>query len=124
MPARVVVVHDDPDFGMSVAVALKVAGYDAAMFSDPMIALDALDAASRIEMLITRIVFPPGKPNGVALARMARAKRRSIRVLFTAGAEFAWLMDGLGEFLAAPVEVADVVQAVRHALPLHPENPA
>jgi DNA-binding NtrC family response regulator len=53
MPARVVVVPDDPDFGLAITVAIKVAGYEVAMFADSLAALEALHDAKRIEMLIT-----------------------------------------------------------------------
>ena len=40
-----------------------------------MTALSALENADRADVLITRLTFPPGNPNGVSLALMARAKR-------------------------------------------------
>jgi DNA-binding NtrC family response regulator len=116
MPARVVVVHDEPGFAGQLTDALRLAGHDVAVFVDPMFALDALDAAERIEILITRIGFPPGKPNGIALARMARAKRPGVRVVFTARPEFAALAEGLGEFVPTPVNIADVVATVARLL--------
>ncbi|HME20527.1 MAG TPA: hypothetical protein VKI44_04060 [Acetobacteraceae bacterium] len=73
MPARVVVVHDDPEFVARTATGLRVAGYDVATFTDTLAATDALDKAERIvEVLITRVLFPKGQPHGVALALMAR----------------------------------------------------
>ena len=86
------------------------------MFIEPMEALDALEKAERVEMLITRVKFAPGKINGVALALMARAKRPGIQVIFTALAEFEHLAAGLGEFMAAPVNVPDVVAVVERLL--------
>ena len=50
---------------------------------EPMEALNALEAAQRFEILITRVRFAPGKPNGVSLAQMAQAKQSAIKVLFT-----------------------------------------
>jgi DNA-binding NtrC family response regulator len=112
MPARVVVVHDELEFAGQVAAALRSAGHDVAVFADPMVALDALDAAESIEVLVTQIKFAPGKPNGIAVARMARTRRPWIRVLFTALPEFAEHAAGLGEFIAMPACVADVAAAV------------
>jgi DNA-binding NtrC family response regulator len=122
MPARVVMVHDETEFAAGVAAALRLTGNDVAVFADPMRALDALDAAQRIEVLITQIKFAPGKPNGVALARMAQTKRPGtrrpwtrrpwIKVLFTALPEFAEHAAGLGEFVAMPACVTDVAAAV------------
>jgi hypothetical protein len=81
-----------------------------------MVALDALDAAQRIEVLVTRVQFPPGKPNGIALAGMARVKRPGIRVLFTAHPEFAEYAEGLGTFMAQPVPMPDIVNTVERLL--------
>ena len=115
MPARVVVVHDDPMFADPLA-ALLGAGQDVALFTDPMAALDALDTARTIEVLVTRVRFAPGQPNGIVLARMARIKRPGIRVLFVARPEFAGHTAGLGTFMAQPVSVADVAETVSRLL--------
>ena len=115
MPARVVVVHDDPTFADPLA-ALLGAGQDVALFTDPMAALDALDTAQTIEVLVTRVRFASGQPHGIALARMARIKRPGIRVLFVARPEFAVDAAGLGTFMARPVSVADVAEAVGRLL--------
>jgi DNA-binding response OmpR family regulator len=105
MPARIVIVHDEPDFAVPLTAALRSKGYDVATFMDPTAGLDALDEARRVELLITCVNFPPGKPNGVSLARMARYKRPGIRVMFTALPEFAEHTDGLGEFVPMPANV-------------------
>jgi hypothetical protein len=34
-----------------------------------MSAIDALEHAQQIEVLVTRVIFPDGQPNGVSLAR-------------------------------------------------------
>jgi hypothetical protein len=68
MPARIVIVHDEPEF----AEANSMSG------------IDALEHAEHIELLIARVRFPSGTPNGAALARMARLKRPGIKVLFAA----------------------------------------
>jgi DNA-binding NtrC family response regulator len=116
MPARVVVVHDEPEFADQLVGALRLAGHDVAAFIDPMVALDVLEAASVIKVLITRVEFPPGKPNGVALARMTRIKRPDVRVVFTADPEFAAQADGLGVFVPAPINIVDVVGIVGRLL--------
>ena len=82
MPARIVVVHDDPEFIDRTVTALLAAGYDVTAFTDTISALAALEAAQWLELLITRVIFPPGQPNGVALARMARVKKPGVKVLF------------------------------------------
>ena len=112
MPARIVIVHDEPDFADSLTTALRSAGHDVATFMDPQVGWNALDKAHRVELLITRVAFPPGKPNGVSLARMARYKRPGIRILFAALPEFEKYTDRLGEFMPMPVSVPDAMRAV------------
>jgi DNA-binding response OmpR family regulator len=112
MPARVVVVHDEPEFVDELVAALNLAGYQVAVFPDPIAAWGALEAARLTEVLITCVQFPPGKSNGLALAYMARANRRSIQVIFTALPEFASECEDAGVFLPQPVPVRHVVKTV------------
>jgi DNA-binding NtrC family response regulator len=56
MPARIVVAHDDPEFVEDTVTALWDAGYEVVSFADSMSALDALEAAQHVEMLITRVL--------------------------------------------------------------------
>ena len=63
---------------------MAAAGYDVTAFTDTISALAALEAAQWLELLITRVIFPPGQPNGVALAIMARVKKPGVKVLFAA----------------------------------------
>jgi CheY-like chemotaxis protein len=112
MPARVVVVHDGPEFVEELEAALNLAGDQVAVFRDPLEAWDALAAARQTEVLITRVLFPPGRSNGLALARMARAKRRDIQIIFTALPEFVSDCEELGVFLPLSVPVSHVVKTV------------
>ncbi len=118
MPAQVVLVHNVTKFAFEAAAAIRDAGYGVAVFTDPVKALDALDRAQTIEVLITRVNFPPGKPNGVSLALMTRYRRPNVRVIFTARAEMARHTQDIGELLAAPISIPDLVEAVRRLLPL------
>jgi DNA-binding NtrC family response regulator len=116
MPARIVMAHDDEAFVIAAAAALRSAGYSIVTFADSMLALEALLGAQSVELLITRIAFARGKPNGVALARMGRAKRSGMKVVFTALVEYAKIAEGLGAFLPLPVEVSDLVATVARLL--------
>ncbi|MGC1411887.1 MAG: hypothetical protein WA864_23410 [Acetobacteraceae bacterium] len=55
--------------------ALREAGLEALGFEEPMAALEAIEVSSRVRVLVRRVLFGPGKPNAVALARMLRIKR-------------------------------------------------
>jgi DNA-binding NtrC family response regulator len=104
-----VLVHDDPTFRDPLEAALQAQGYEVAAFGDSLLAWDALQAAQHVEILITRIRFPPGKPHGIALAHWAQANRPRVRVLFTALPELEPHAEGLGLFLPMPVCVPKVV---------------
>jgi DNA-binding NtrC family response regulator len=84
MPASVVVVHDDPAFLNAATVVLRDAGHDVAAFDDSMATLTALESAAHVEVLVTRVNFPEGKPNGVSLALVTRTKRPYLKVVFAA----------------------------------------
>ena len=112
VPAHVILVRDDPRFIEQAAAALRTAGHDVATFMEPMEALHALEAARRFKMLITRVRFAPGKPNGVSLAQMAQAKQSRIKVLFTVAPENIEYTEGIGEFVAAPIDIPRLVTMV------------
>lgn len=122
MPARIVIVHNEPEFADPLTAALKSAGHDVATFPDSIAAWDALDAARRVEVLITRIRFSPGSPSGISLAQMARYKRPGIRVVFAASPELAGYAAGLGEFVPMPASVPDVVHVVTRMLETDAED--
>jgi DNA-binding NtrC family response regulator len=113
MPARIVIVHDDNQFLEAATTTLRDAGYDVAAFADTLSALDALNHANKVEVLITRVEYPEGQPHGLALARMARSRRPQVKVLFTAKAEHRPLTEGLGGFLALTTTPEEVLAYVR-----------
>ena len=116
MPARVVVVLDEPGFADETASALRAQGHDALAIADPMTAWELVERAERLELLVTCLDFPLGKPNGIALGRMARLKRPGTRVLFVGPADLEKHAAGLGTFLTSPVTVPQVVEGVLRML--------
>jgi DNA-binding response OmpR family regulator len=118
MPARIVVVHDDTKFVEELADDLRADGHEVATFPDPIAAWGAFEAAQKSELLITRVNFPPGRSNGMALALMARTRRREIKVLFLAREDYAEEIQEIGMYLlvtAAPREVAGEVKRLLNA---------
>ena len=117
MPARVVVVLDEADgLAARTVETLLAEGIDALILPSSMVALDALEASQRIELLVTCPQFANGPPNGIALARMARLKRPGVEVVFVGSLEFAHLAEGLGEFLPTPTTVDEVTSTVTRLL--------
>jgi DNA-binding NtrC family response regulator len=116
MPARIVVVLDDPGIADQIAAAFADAAYDAMAFANPMTALDALEKAERTDLLITSPNFAPGQPNGVALARMTRLRRPGLKVLFIGPDEVAEHTVGIGEFMPSVVTVPQVLERAMQML--------
>jgi len=116
MPAQIVIAHDDAEFADKAASVLRAAGYKVVTLSGSMSALEALDQTRSVELLIACVVFREGTPNGVSLALMARRKQPGIKVLFTALPDAQEYTRDIGEFLAMPVSVADVVATVQWML--------
>jgi DNA-binding NtrC family response regulator len=112
MPGRVVVVHEEPEFNDQTSAALRRAGYEVVAFLDPVAAMSALEPLQHTALLATRMRFAPGKPDGVALARMARKKSPGIKVLFTAMPDSAEHVVDLGDFVPLPISVSGIVRAV------------
>jgi DNA-binding NtrC family response regulator len=124
MPAAVLVVHDEQNTRELAVLALRAAHLEAVGFDDPMKALDAIEANSRVRVLVTRVVFAPGKLNGVALARMVRMKRPGTKVVFVARAENASHTEGLGVFLPSPLNPDILVPTVSRLLVTQDDNDA
>jgi hypothetical protein len=113
MPARYVIVHDDPEFTNALSQRL---GPNVASFSDPTIALMALEAAKNVTFLITRLQFGDRQPIGLSLARLARSRRPDVRVVFTGLPHHRRYARGLGEFIPEPVEASHIGMVVEWLL--------
>jgi DNA-binding NtrC family response regulator len=90
---------------------LRQAGHDVVSFASSMDALSALEDPETVELLITRVRFPPGTPHGIALARMAQQKRPGIKIIFTGREEMEEFTERLGEFIPHPVSIPALVEA-------------
>ena len=117
MPARVVLVHSDPEFARDAEQALRAAGHDVIAFSESLPALNALEKAQRVDLLITRFRFSPGNPNGLSLALMARSRRPGVKVVFTARPNDQHHAEGIGWVVVHPIGVSDLLRIVAEAFP-------
>jgi hypothetical protein len=115
-------VLSEPGFADKAASELQAQGQDALPLADPMTALDPLERAERLEVLVTSLDFAPGKPNGIALGRMARLKRPGIRVLFVGPADLEKHTEGIGTLMPSPVTVPQVVEGVLQTLDTAPDT--
>ena len=116
MAGRILIVHNDDYFASRVGAALRAAGHTVTISSAVVDALEKLDAMPPPDVLITRMRFEPGSPNGVSLANMAHHKHPRIKIVFTALREVQHEAAGLGTFLAEPVSIPALVAAVNDVL--------
>jgi len=114
--AVVLAVHNDVETQRLALTVLNAAGHKAIAFDDPMAALDALDGGTCPDLLITRANFDRGKVNGVALARMVKAKCPKCAVLFVASPENRPHVTNVGEFLPLPVSREALIAAIERLL--------
>jgi DNA-binding NtrC family response regulator len=101
----VATVHDKPEFLRDSALVLRSAGHEVLTFGDSMVALKELERGERLDVLVTRVTFPEGTPNGVSLAQVLRLKRLGLKVIFVARAEREEYTEGVGEMLPHPVDL-------------------
>ncbi len=116
MPAQILLVHDDEAFRASVTEALEAEGYTVACYPDALAAADELTTVKRIELLITRAQFQPGRSNGASLALMLRMHKPALRVIFTALPETEEHVAHLGTFMPMPVSIPDLLKVVKAEL--------
>ena len=116
MPAAVLVVHDEQNTRELAVSALRAAFLEAVGFEDPIAAPDAIEASSRVRVLVTGVMFGSGKLHGIALARMVRVKRPRTKVVFVAREEYAPHAEGLGVFLPRPLNPDIFVATVSRLL--------
>ena len=122
MPARVVVVHDDPEFIDALAEKL---GPDTMWFTDPVRALLALESAKTVAFLVTRLQFANRQSVGLSLARVTKAVRPDVRIIFTGAPGQQEYARDLGDFIPEPVRATHVAMVVEWLTdrPAQIENP-
>jgi DNA-binding NtrC family response regulator len=113
MPAEIVLVHDDDAFRTAAAEALKTEGYTVACYPDALAAAEALPTVRKVELLMTRVLFSPGRSNGANLAAMLRAQKPALRVIFVAKPEMEEHVIRLGVIVPFSVAIPELVEAVR-----------
>ena len=113
---RILVVDDDPVFGDATARVLRAAGFEVFLAPDHRLALEDLESARPIDLLITDIVMPD-RVNGVALSRMARMRRPELKVIYLTAYDIPGVEDeAAGPVLRKPIDEDRLVAEVRRVL--------
>ena len=101
---HILVVDDDPNFGEALCQVLSHEGYGAVLATSFHAALGILEAEQPVDLLLVDIVMPDGV-NGLALSRMARLRRRDLKVVYMTGYNIPGVeREALGPILRKPVD--------------------
>ena len=95
---------------------MRKAGYAVSTAADFRLALEILEAEGPLDLLMVDIVMP-GSVNGLALSRMARMRRKDLKVLYVTGYSIPGVeREALGPILLKPVDDERLVGEVGHVL--------
>lgn len=113
---RILVVEDDRTFGEALCQVLGRAGYVASLATDFQTALGILEAEQPLDLLLVDIVMPDGI-NGIALSRMARMRRRELKVVYITGYSIPGVeREALGPVLRKPVDNQQLIDEIARVL--------
>ena len=114
---RILIFEDDSGYAEALGSLLRHAGYEPLVATHFTSALEALANPQPPDLLITDIVMPPGQVNGLAMARMARMKRRGIRVLYVTGYDLPGTdREAFGPVLRKPIADNVMLSHVQRSL--------
>jgi CheY-like chemotaxis protein len=112
--ALILVVEDDETTRYLMARTLAAAGYEVAEAGDFRDALPILEGEGQVDLMLVDLVMPG--VNGFALARMARLRRRDLKIVYVTGYDNVPVREARGPILRKPVMPDTLVAAVRNAL--------
>jgi CheY-like chemotaxis protein len=113
---HILLVEDDVTFGETIVRLLEGAGYHVSLASDFRRALELLESKESIDLLISDIVMP-ASVNGIALSRMARMRRRDLKIIYVTGYDLPGITrEALGPILRKPVDSSDLLREIAAVL--------
>jgi PAS domain S-box-containing protein len=124
----ILVVEDDALVRSYVITQLRSLGYATEAASDATSALQLIDSGRRFDLLFTDVIMPGGM-NGRQLAEAVRARRPSIRVLYTSGytenvVVHQGRLDPSVALLTKPYRKVDLARRIRDVLDTPAEQPS
>lgn len=115
----ILLVEDDEVFAQSAAAILQDAGYAALTAPDYRNALAILESRQPVDLFLTDVRLPAGTPHGFAVARLARNRRRDLKVLYITGVRDlpdSEVSGAFGKILRKPIAPGTLVSEIRLAL--------
>jgi DNA-binding NtrC family response regulator len=124
MPNHILVIEDDDASRYAYERALNAVGYQTAGFGTYFEAAPEIDQGAGA-LLVVDIRLPPGTPQGLSIARMARHRRPGLPILFVTGfPEMAKLADEeTGPVMLKPIDLDLLVATVRDLLEVPSTKP-
>ena len=117
MVAPVVIAHDDPEFLRNVEATFRSIGIEPAAFQSSIAALEAVERADTVRVLVTRDNFSGrGDPNGISLLMVARRRVPDLKAVFVCSDATRHLAADYGVAFSEPVAPTDIVQVVQQLL--------
>lgn len=113
---HILLVEDDAACSEAYCKLLRGAGFQVTAATDFRLALEVLEAEGSVDLLLSDIVMP-GSVNGLALSRMARMRRKTLKVLYVTGYSIPGVeREALGPILLKPIDDERLVSEVERAL--------
>lgn len=115
-PFHILVVEDDGAYREALGRVLQQRGYQVCLTPDFRAALEVLDSGEPVDLMLADIVMPD-RVNGVALSRMARLRRRELKVIYMTGYSIPGIdREALGPILRKPIDDDALISEVERAL--------
>lgn len=112
----ILIFEDDEVYGQTIGSVLRNAGYDVTVVGHFQPALEMLSGSEPLDLLIADIVVPQGV-NGMALSRMARMRRRDLKIIYITGYDLPGAeQEALGPILRKPIPEEVLLSEVTRAL--------
>jgi CheY-like chemotaxis protein len=113
---HILVVDDDRILGDVLCKVLRCGGYEATLAGEFRTALEILESERQIDLLMVDIVMPDSV-NGIALSRMARLRRRELKVIYLTGFNIPGVEhEALGPILRKPIDNQALLDEVARLL--------
>lgn len=113
---HILVVEDDEGYALALDRMLTAAGFHVSVAMDFRGALEVLEADRPLDLMVSDIVMPDSV-NGLALSRMARMRRRDLKLIYVTGYDVPGIEDqAMGPVLKKPVEKTRLIDEIERAL--------